>query len=469
VVPPRSALALAACALLVLAFAPAQYFGRQQDDLLYYIGARALTEGRYCLLTTPGCPPLTMINPGWPLLMTPLAFLTDRPAAFQAFSALILASTPLAVWAWMRRRGDETTALLVAALFASCPLVLAQSGAPMSETPYLLALLGMLAAVEAARPRAAGFLAALLLLLRTAGVAALAALLIPFLRARRWRDAIAAAWPPALAYSLWAAWSWRKTHGLDKAQLLAGTYAEGSWSKPLRMALANARYYLSEWGGCFLPPSRTSGHLALMLGAALAAGACLGLARALRRRAHEPAAWALLGAAALHAFWGWQYERYLIPVLPLLLWALVEGLRQRAKPTLAVLLTLQLLMQTLPRLGRPSPWARPELALTYEWLSARRRPALLASVEHVRDGYYCGLPNVPLPDDARDEDFAARLKALRVGYVLRAEGLDLGLDADPGSPLRRGVERAFSHLDEARLFRKVHEEPEEHAAVYAPL
>jgi len=468
-VPPRSALILAACALLVLAFAPAQYFGRQQDDLLYYFGARALASGCYCLETSPGCPPLAMINPGWPLLLAPLAFFTERPGLFQAFSALILAAAPIATWAWLRRRTDETTALLAAALFASCPLALAQAGVPMSEAPSVLVLLALLAAAEDKRPRAAGALGAALLMLRTAGAAALAAPLAPLLRARRWSAAAAAAAPPALAYALWSLWSWSRTRGVDKISLLADIYRGNAWRKPLEVAAANARFYLAAWGGCFLPPGFAYGRTALVFGALLAAAAAAGLARVLRRRRDDPAAWALIAAAALHALWSWQYERYMIPVLPLLIWSLAAGLGRAAKPALAGLLVLQLASQTLPRLGRPSPYAEPELALSYAWLAARPRPALLASAEHVRDGYYAGLPNVALPDDENARDFAAHLKSMRVSYVVREDGLDVGLGADPSSGLRRALERAYSHLDEERLFRKVHEEPAERARIYEPL
>jgi hypothetical protein len=468
-IPPRAWLVLTACALLVLAFAPAQYFGRQQDDLLYYFGARSLASGRYCLETSPGCPPLAMINPGWPLLLTPLALVTDRPAAFQAFAALLLALAPLAAWAWLRRRFDETTALLGAALIASSPLALAQAGVPMSEAPFLLVLLALLAATESRRAPAAGALGAFLLMLRTAGAAALPAALIPFLLARRARAAAAAALPPLAAYALWSAWSWSRTRGVDKISLLAATYRGGAPLKLASVAAANARYYAAAWGSCFLPPRLAGGAAALALGLALGAAALAGVVRALRRRRDDPAAWALLGFAVLHALWGWQYERYLVPLLPLLVWALAEACGRAAKPALAVLLVLQLGGQTLPRLGRPSPYAEPELARSYAWLAARPRPALLASAENVRDGWYAGLPSVPLPDEESAEGFAASLKKLRVAYVLREDAIDVGLGADAGSAARRGLERAFAHLDDARFFRKVHQEPDEGAEIYEPL
>jgi hypothetical protein len=466
--PARSAAVLAACALLVLAFAPAQYFGRQQDDLLYYLGAQALASGRYCLSTAPGCPPLTMINPAWPALLAPLALVTDRPGVFEAFSALLLAATPLALWAWLRRREGEDAALLAAALFASSPLVLSQSGAVMSEAPYLLFLFAMLACVESRRAAPAGGFAAALLMTRTAGLAAMPALLLPFAAARRGRDLARAAAAPALAFAAWSAWSWSKSGAVGKFDLLPATYAGGRL-KVFAVAAANARFYASEWGGSFLPPSRADGALALSIGAGLGLAAGLGVVRALRRRGDDPAAWTLLGTAALLAVWGWQYERYLITLLPFLLWALAAGLGRLAKPALAALLVLQLGAQTLPRLGRPSPWAEPSLPRTYSWLAARPAPNLLTSAEPVRDGWLSGLPQTALPDVARDGDFAPALKAAGVRYVLRVDGQSFGLDADETSTVRLRLERAYRRLDDPAAFRKVHEEPAERAAVYEPL
>lgn len=466
--PPRSALVLAACALLVLAFAPAQYFGRQQDDVMYYLGARALASGRYCVLTAPGCPPLAMINPAWPALLAPLALLTGREGAFQAASALLLALTPALAWLWLRRRADETTALLGAALTASCPLALAQSGVVMSEVPYTLLLLGGLLAADAGAAGAGGALSAALLMTRTAGLAAVPGLLAPFLRRRRPAELAAAVLPPALAFAAWSAWSVRAAGAVGKFDLLPATYGGGRWTRLLGVAAVNARWYAAEWGACFLPARAADGALAPALGAALALAAAYGTWRALRRRADDPAAWTLLGSVALLGAWGWQYERYLVPLLPLLAWALASACGRAAPRVLGALLVLQLGFQVLPRLGRPSPWSEPDLARSYAWLAARPKPALLSSFQPVRDGWLSGLPQTALPDAPDGPAFAAALKTMRVTHVLRASGADFGLGGDPDSSLRRRVESIGAWLDDPRLFRKVHEEPAERAAVYEP-
>jgi hypothetical protein len=170
----------------------------------------------------------------------------------------------------------------------------------------------------------------------------------------------------------------------------------------------------------------------------------------------------------MHAVWGWQYERYLIPLLPLLLWGLIAALGRAAKPALATLLVLQLGAQTLPRLGKPSPWAEPELAKTYAWLAARPAPALLASAEFARDGWLSGLPSRPFPRVELDEEFARTLKAARINYVLRVDGLDYGLAAQPQAGPRRELDRIYRRLEYPKRFRKLHEEPGERAAVYEP-
>jgi len=454
--------------LLVLAFAPAQYFGRQQDDVLCVIGARALAMGRYCVLTDPACPPMTMINPAWPALLVPLTWVTESAGPFQAASALLLALLPAALWAWLRRRTDETTALLATALFASSPLVLSQSGVVMTETPFTLALLAMLMAAESGRALPAGCAAAALLLTRTAGVAALPALAAAFSKKRDRRGLVVAFLPPLAAFGAWSAWSWSRIGTVDKFNMFSLTYGSNPLAKLADVSMHNARYYLSEWGGCFTPPAFADGPLAVVIGAALSVAALRGAYLGLRQKRDDPAVWALAGSAAMLGIWGWQYERYLIPLLPLMLWALAAGLGGAAKPVLGALLVLQLGAQTLPRLGRPGPWDEPELAKTYAWLAARPGPNLLSSAEPVRDGWLTGLPSRPLPLIDRDEDFAAALKRARVSLILRVEGQDYGLREDATATPRERLERAYRLLENPKFFRKVYEEPAERATIYEP-
>ncbi len=467
-IPPRSALVLAACALLILAFAPAQYFGRQEDDLMVFLAARALTLGRYCALTSPGCPAITMVSPVWPAMLAPLALFTEQPGPFQAAAALVLALTPVAVWAWLRRRVDEETAVLGAALFASCPLVLAQSGVLMTEVPFTALLLAGLAASRSRSAKTTGALGAALVLTRSAGLAVLPALAAPFAARKRPRSVLIVLLPATAGFAAWTLWGRARTGGLGKLSLAAATYAGAGWTAPLRAAARNALWYASETGGCFLPPRFLGGRLSLLLGAALAAAAAFGVLRALRTRRDDPAALALAGSALMLAFWGWQYERYLLPMIPLTVWALAQSLGRWTKPVLSGLLAMQLTAQTLPRLGRPGPWTRPELARTYAWLAAQPAPALLASTQPLRDSWYAGMAGTSLPDSPDAAGLAAVLKKDRVAFVLRVDGQDYGLSEDAASPLRRRVEELQGFLDDARFFRKLHEEPAERAAVFSP-
>ena len=300
---PLHAALLFSGSLLIAAFAPAQYFGRQQDDLLYFLAAQALKLGRYDLLTAVGQPPLTSTTPGWPLILAPLASLSDNPGLFQAFATLLLAACPWAFWAWLRPRTGETNALLAALLLASSPLTLSQSGTLMPEAPYLLVFFAALLAAERRRGALAGGLAALLVMVRPAGLSALPALAGEAFVQRRWRDAAASLAAPLAAAGAWSAWSMWRSAGVQEARELALSYGPAADSSPLAVALSNLRFFSAALGGSFLPPSLADGAAATALGAAIMIAASIGVWRALRRRPADPAAIALLGGAAMHLFW----------------------------------------------------------------------------------------------------------------------------------------------------------------------
>jgi hypothetical protein len=428
---------LAAASLTVLASAPAQYLGRQQDDLLYIIGSQALLQGHYRLFTLVGAPPLTMITPGFPLLLLPVTLLGgENLAAHQVFSALALAALPWAFFLWLKERLDEGVSALVSALAVTSPVMLSQAGTVMSEPFYTLIAVALLLALEK-RQELAGWGYLFLTQVRPAGLSAAGAL-----KPRLWLPAAGG----ALAWSLW---SFAVSGEVQELQEIRLSFAGQGWSFPFQVAFDNIVFYLSAWGGSYTPWLPFLAGLGL---AALAARGCW--------KKKGPAAFMLAGAALMHLFWAWQYERYLIPLLPWLLWGAAEALGRRAKPVLFGLLLLQTGLHTWRWALRPSPYSQPELAAAYTWLRAntQQRDAL-ASALPVRDGYWSVRPASPLPDAESAEDFAARLKKRGVRWVLWQAKLDVGLSSARSAAIGRLLERAKTHLD-TKKFRLAYQDDE---------
>ena len=466
--------ALSGGSALILAAAPAQYLGRQQDDLLYIVASQSLAHGSYRLDTAVGRPLLSTITPGWPALLLPLSLLCpDRLGAYQLFAALLQAAVPWAVFAWARKRLGDSQAALLALLCAASPLLLSQAGAVMSETPYLLATLGLFWTLErgGARARAGaaagGWLAALLQL-RPAGASLVPAALAGFSRARRKRPLLEAAAIAGGVTAAWGALSWwlARTSAADAGKL---AYAGRSWAAPLALGgLEKPLFYARSLGGGFVPAAWARSSAGAALGAALMLSAAWGCARALKARWDDPPALALAGTAGMLAVWAWQYERYWIPALPLLFWACARAWGRAAKPLLAALLALELAFGA-PAWVAGTSWRRPELSRTYAWISASLAPGeALASAAYVRDGFWTGRPGAPLPDTDTAAEFAAQLRAQRVRAALWQERLDIGVAERDRAYLQGRLLRAGEHLKDAAYFEEVHRDDEEGTRVYRP-
>jgi len=457
-------LALAAASLVLLLCAPAQYLGRQQDDLLYIISSQALAGGSYRLFTSPGLPPLVMITPGMPLLLLPLTLAAGEGLAFyQIFATLALGASPWLVWIWLKRR-VPSHALVISLLFGFCPIVLFQAGSVMSEAPYLLLVLALLALLERpGSPLAAGGLLLVLTQVRPAGFSLLPAALAGSLLRRQWLRAAGTMALPCAGAALWCLWSCSVSGSVQELNELRLSYQGRDWLHPLRVALDNARFYLSSWGSCYLP----WGAAATAVGAALSALSLRGALLLWRENREDPALWMLAAGALLHALWAWQYERYLIPLLPWLLWSVARGLGRAAGPTLALMLACQLLFH-LPRFASGRAFRRqPELSETYQWLRSSIQPSeALASPLYVRDGFYAGRPSLPLPDTPDPRAFAAMLKRARARYILWQERLEVGLSLSQGATLQKRLERAGEMLKEPSLFSLVYQNPAEGSRVY---
>ncbi len=433
---------------------------------MYVVATESLLAGRGLRnLLVLGQPAMTNVNPVFPLLLAPVAWLAaGRYGWLQAFCALLLAASPWAIWLYLREELDDTAAALAALLCASSPFFLSQSGTIMSEAPFLLLSLALLAA---ARSRRAGAASALLLAvsqLRQAGLALGPAACAPW-KKRELRKAALVAAPSLAAWLAWTAWSRGSAAGAQKLDELALAYSAGL-GRAVLVAAANLRFYVREWGSCVLPGSAGAGPAALAAGAALAAAAGCGVFLRLRRDARDPASWALLATVGLHLLWPWQYERYLIMPLPLLYLAAACALAARARAAFGALLAAQLLFQA-PRWVQGTDWASPELPRTYAALRARSSATdVLASPLYVRDAFHAGLRAVPLPPAQGSAALREALRKEGATLVLWQDGLDLGLSLDGTAAVRGELDRIRLALQDRGAFDLVLDEPAERARVY---
>jgi hypothetical protein len=458
--------ALLAAGLVVLYAAPAQYFGRQHDDALYVIASHAIASGSYRNLFSPGRPPLTMIMPGFPAFLLPVTWLLgESAAAYQFLCALLAAALPGALWWWLRKRLPASSALLAVLIFATSPIFLGQAGTVMSESLYTLLVLGWLVAAEQRRPGRAGAWLLCLSQVRPAGFSLVPAALAEPLRRKDYRGACILILPTGLAALAWYLWCFHAAGEIGEFHELRFSYRGQGWSYPLTVALDNARFYAGELGACFLPGAWAA--WGWIPGVALAGLALAGAKRAWSAQSARPAVLMLAGAVVMHALWPWRYDRYLIPILPWVLWLSTERLGRRAAWLLGGLLALQITFHSRLWISGRMELSRPELQETYLWLRAHSRPQdAIASPLYARDGLLCGRPSFPLPDVKNPELFVATLRQRRARFVLWQRDLDIGVSLPDQANLRRMLDSAQRQLEDRRTFRLIYSNEEEGTQIF---
>jgi 4-amino-4-deoxy-L-arabinose transferase-like glycosyltransferase len=339
---PLIAAGLALLHLVLAAFAlqPAPYIGG--DNGAYVALAQSLAErGAYLELWDPALRPHTQYPPLFPLLLA--AAMKAGVSTWVGFALVTVACSGAAVAAsylWMRRVSTPAIALAAGALLAVVPGPLVLAHEVLSDVPFwALALLALWAAVpcEEGRGRlgwaiAAAALAAAAYMTRSAGLPLIVALAASFALRRRWRElallgGIAGA--PAVLWwmrgrALGAAGYTAHLRYLDPYQPSMGTLDAAGWAGRIAKNLA---HYLGE-------------HLPVVLGGTeplrVAAGSVLvvlalaGWAR--RLRGARAAELFVPLYAGLLLIWPatWSGERFLLPILPLLLVYAGETVRDGA-------------------------------------------------------------------------------------------------------------------------------------------
>ena len=120
--------------ILYLLALKAYYVGFFNDDAFHIIGARSLLTGQYVELNQPSHPPLVHYTPGYPLLLTPIAFLfKEAILPYQLFSILLTLGTLLLVWLYFKETCKSLVLLAVLLMSALNPLTLSLSGTVLSD------------------------------------------------------------------------------------------------------------------------------------------------------------------------------------------------------------------------------------------------------------------------------------------------------------------------------------------------
>jgi len=308
--------------------------GEYHDDAIYYVSAQSLVEtGEYRIASLPSQPKQTKYPPLWPAVLS-IAWLTgpypeNLPVAM-LLCWLMVPATLLLFHVWLCREGFTSWAALgVCALWALNPYVQLFGTTMLSELPFLALALAAMLALHRATPKqalAAGVLAGLAFLTRTAGIALLPAAVVWLWLRRERRQAgwFAAAMVPFVV--AWAAWcAMNRNPAQDWLALYYTNYIgfhlrNFVWAETHLFLWKNLDGIVHGLGSYVLPNVNPT-LPEKILAQTFAIAGIIGVTRMLRQRARELTG-LYVGFAALLTLMlaAWHFppnERFMLPAAPL--------------------------------------------------------------------------------------------------------------------------------------------------------
>jgi hypothetical protein len=306
-----------------------------QDDVEYIVLSRSLQQGSYSELMRVDAPVHAQYPPGYPALLAVWSLVTGEGYdALVALSLLLSASTLGLLFLALRRRFSESVALCSAAVLAVNPHWTAAAGTIGSEIPY--AFFATLALVLAARTRTergpqlfAITTAIAAALTRSIGMTLLLGLGVHWLLERRWKTLLWFAAACALTIGPWMLWTTvapEQRIGVSYIAEIRAIDGNTPWTLPLPQRIVeHARWYAMTglpWSLALptIPGTPVDNALALALLAVTGiAGAVVFVAR------WRPALFYAIAYAGLLLVWLWPAERFVIPLLPLVVPMILAG------------------------------------------------------------------------------------------------------------------------------------------------
>ena len=311
------------------------------DDAMYLLLGRALQAFTYREPYYVGNPVAARFPPGYPAFLAVLTAPLGEHLWLVSLAGILVSVVGLVfLFDVVRRRWSTELALLVTAAAAVNPVVLENAGGVMSETLYSTLTLASLWAADRAvgdgRVRgtraavAAGGLAIAAAMTRSVGVTLIGALGIHWLLRRRYRWAMVFGAAATVTVGAWLAWTVvaparevRRSYVDDAVNIRVG---DGSLRSTMVQRL---KENISTYAGqsiieeLALPvtPRTRLDNVAWVL--AIGTLLTVGLISAWGR--WNAVVWYLGAYGALLAAWAWTIERFLGPVVPLLVALIVIG------------------------------------------------------------------------------------------------------------------------------------------------
>lgn len=428
------------------------------DDAAYILLARALRDFGYYEVFRVGMPGHTQYPPGYPTLLA--LWGTIFGESFDGFLLLGIAISTVAlglVFLTLRRLWSPIVALLCLLPLTLNPYLITSAGQLASEAPYVffsMLALFLLAAARPTRPMlVAGSAAAIAAALtRGTGVMLLVALGVHWLLSGRWRVALSFAVACAASAGAWLLWTWRAPeHYVGVSYLADATFTGSGRSRsPLAVLWERLAGAFPDYLAVLMPQSLPlPGFAGTLLDNALGALAMvvgLTVGMFVLGRRWRVAALYLLAYCALLFIWPWRLQRFVVPILPLLVPVVILGvgaLAARLRPRLGTpaMLVMALVMTVVGcyrtaavvresaacQPGHPVPPAeclRPDQQSFFAALSYigehTPRDAVFLVAKPTPLYYYTGRQTISFERAIghRPDEFVEALRSDGVGYIL---------------------------------------------------
>jgi hypothetical protein len=300
------------------------------DDAAYILLSRALRAFSYREVQFIGEPIGARFPPGYPSLLAVAGMFGEHFRVMAAVGIAISVSALYALFDVIRRRWSGELALLVTAVVATNPAMVANAGAIASEGMFTALVLWSLWAADRTdhgerRRLFAGTAAILGAMTRTAGVTVPLAVGAHWLLRRRFRDVAVLALASAVTVGAWLAWTtfaprreFRRSY-IDDAVMVQAGHESSPLSTLAQRVARNTLTYVGQALPTELSLPLTSATrfdniawVALVVGLAL-----IGLVSAWRRW-NAAVIW-MVGYATLLVIWAYTIERFLQPLMPLVI------------------------------------------------------------------------------------------------------------------------------------------------------